>query len=272
MTTSIPGATVHPPVTALAMTPPSLATHLFDEAALARLRAAADVRAGVINSFTSPPPELDLSEVQVLVTGWGCPELTADVLRRMPALRAVVGTGGSAAPLAPDAVLPQGVRLTNAQLQNSRPVAEYALAMILLAGKETFTAAHRYATRRTHLDREEELPRSGNFGRTGGIGGASTTARLRGELLGAMVVDVLVYDPYLTEAEAHRLGVQQVGLMELMTRAGVVSVHAPELPQTRHMIGAAELAALADGSMLINTARGSVVDTTALVAEVQAGR
>src|SRR5699024_11488881 len=74
------------------------------------------------------------------------------------------------------------------------------------------------------------------------------------------------------EAEAHRLGVQQVGLRELMTRAGVVSVHAPELPQTRHMIGAAELAALADGSTLINTARGSVVDTTALVAEVQAGR
>lgn len=272
MTTSIPGATVHPPVTALAMTPPSLATHLFDEAALARLRAAADVRAGVITSFTSPPPELDLSEVEVLVTGWGCPELTADVLRRMPALRAVVGTGGSAAPLAPDAVLPQGVRLTNAQLQNSRPVAEYALAMILLAGKETFTAAHRYATRRTHLDREEEFPRSGNFGRTVGIVGASTTGRLTVELLGAMDVDVLVYDPYLTEADARRLGVQQVGLMELMTRAGVVSVHAPELPQTRHMIGAAELAALADGSTLINTARGSVVDTTALVAEVQAGR
>src|SRR5699024_5729867 len=108
MTTSIPGATVHPPVTALAMTPPSLATHLFDEAALARLRAAADVRAGVITSFTSPPPELDLSDIEVLVTGWGCPELTADVLRRMPALRAVVGAGGSAAPLAPDAVLPQG--------------------------------------------------------------------------------------------------------------------------------------------------------------------
>src|SRR5699024_11498777 len=53
-------------------------------------------------------PIFDLSDIEVLVTGWGCPELTADVLRRMPALRAVVGAGGSAAPLAPDAVLPQG--------------------------------------------------------------------------------------------------------------------------------------------------------------------
>src|SRR5699024_12404371 len=106
------------------------------------------------------------------------------------------------------------------------PVAEYALAMILLAGKETFTAAHRYATRRTQLDPEEELPRSGNFGRTVGIVVASTTGRLTVELLGAMDVDVLVYDPYLTEADARCLGVQHVGLMELMTRAGVVLVHA----------------------------------------------
>src|SRR5699024_5826781 len=175
MTTSTPGAFVHRPVTALTMTPPSLATHLFDAAALARLRAAADLRADVITSFTSPPPEFDLSDIEVLVTGWGCPELTADALRDMPVLRAVIGTGGNAAPLAPDAVLPEGVRLTNARLQNSRPVAEYALAMIVLAGKETFTAAHRYATRRTHLDREEEFPRSGNFGRKVGIVGASTT-------------------------------------------------------------------------------------------------
>src|SRR5699024_12770097 len=110
------------------------------------------------------------------------------------------------------------------------PVAEYALAMILLAGKETFTAAHRYATRRTHLDREEEFPRSGNFGRTVGIVGASTTGRLTVELLGAMDVDVLVYDPYLTEADARRLGVQQVGLMEWMTRAGGASVHGGDIP------------------------------------------
>src|SRR5699024_7577905 len=111
-----------------------------------------------------------------------------------------------------------------------------------------------------------------NFGRTVGIVGASTTGRLTVELLGTMDVDVLVYDPYLTEADARRLGVQRVSLMKLMTQAGVVSVHAPELPQTRHMIGAAELAALADGATLINTARRSVVDTTALVAEVQTGR
>jgi phosphoglycerate dehydrogenase-like enzyme len=83
---------------------------------------------------------------------------------------------------------------------------------------------------------------------------------------------VSVFDPYLTDDDARDLGVRRVELDELMATSAVVSVHAPDIPETRHMIDARRLALLPDGATLINTARGALVDTDALVAELATGR
>jgi phosphoglycerate dehydrogenase-like enzyme len=83
---------------------------------------------------------------------------------------------------------------------------------------------------------------------------------------------VLVYDPFLEPAEADKLGVELVGLDELLGRSDIVSLHVPSLPETRHMIGAAQLAQLKDGALFINTARGALVDEPALIDELSKGR
>ena len=83
---------------------------------------------------------------------------------------------------------------------------------------------------------------------------------------------VLVYDPYLTEAQAQALGAELSGLDELLRRSDIVSLHVPSLPETRYMIGAAQLAMLKDGALFINTARGAIVDEQALIAELRKGR
>ncbi len=92
------------------------------------------------------------------------------------------------------------------------------------------------------------------------------------ELLRPFDLDVLLYDPYVGEEEAARLGVRLTTLDELCASSSVVSVHAPQLPETRHLIGAAQLAAMPAGATLINTARGSLVDEDALLPELTSGR
>ena len=65
---------------------------------------------------------------------------------------------------------------------------------------------------------------------------------------------------------------EQVELDELFARADIVTLHAPSIPETRHMVGAAQLRLLRDGALLVNTARGSLIDQEALVREAAGGR
>lgn len=74
------------------------------------------------------------------------------------------------------------------------------------------------------------------------------------------------------KAEARALGARPAGLDELLSRCDVVSVHAPATPQTRGLLGRAQLGLMRDGAVLINTARGELVDTGALIDEVRSGR
>ncbi|MCF6476980.1 hydroxyacid dehydrogenase, partial [Nonomuraea sp. MG754425] len=83
---------------------------------------------------------------------------------------------------------------------------------------------------------------------------------------------VLLSDPYAGEEEAARLGARTVPLDELCRAADLVTVHAPELPETRGLLDGRRLALLRDGAVLINTARGALIDTDALVRHCAAGR
>jgi len=83
---------------------------------------------------------------------------------------------------------------------------------------------------------------------------------------------VLVHDPHLTDAEAAELGAEAVSLAELFARGDVVSVHTPLLPETRGLVGRELIAAMRPDAVLINTARGAVLDQDALAEATAAGR
>ncbi|MFF3172955.1 hydroxyacid dehydrogenase [Streptomyces sp. NPDC057900] len=228
----------------------------------------------VAHRLDDPAPQVAaaLAEAEVLLTCWGAPLLTEEVLAAAPRLRAIVHAAGSVKHHITDACWERGIQVTSVAGANARPVAEYTLAAILFAGKNVLGSARRYRELRAPHDWREELDGWGNHGRTVGIVGASRTGRRVIELLRPFDFEVLLYDPYLEPAAATRLGVQPVPLDELCARSGIVSVHAPELPATRRLIGAAQLAAMPDGSTLINTARGSLIDEPALVTELVRGR
>jgi len=213
-----------------------------------------------------------LAATDVLLTGWGTQQLTADMLPALPRLRAVIHTGGSLRPVLTAEVLERGIRASSQAAANTVPVAEYTLAMVILALKQVPRAARLYAERRGDLDVHRDLHGAGIHRRVVGIVGASRIGRRVIELLRILDVDVIVHDPYLDATDADSLGVRRVDLAELARTSDVVSVHAPVTPETHHMIDATFLSAMADDTTLINTARGVVVDEDALVAELRTGR
>jgi phosphoglycerate dehydrogenase-like enzyme len=101
---------------------------------------------------------------------------------------------------------------------------------------------------------------------------ASKIGRRVLELLRPFDFTVLLHDPYVDEAEAAALGARLVEIDELVARADVVSVHAPDLPETEHLINAERLALMRDGTVVVNTSRGRLVDTDALTDELLNGR
>ncbi|KIZ13465.1 hydroxyacid dehydrogenase [Streptomyces natalensis] len=228
----------------------------------------------VAHDLAHPTPEVAvaLADAEVLLTCWGVPPLTEGVLDAAPRLRAVVHAAGSVRHHVTDACWQRGIAVASAASANALPVAEYALAAILFANKRVLYAAHRYRTSRAPYDWQREMAGVGNYGRTVGVVGASRIGRRLIELLRPFDLRVLLHDPYVDAAEAERLGAVAVSLDTLCADSAIVTVHAPQLPATHHLVGARELALMPDGATLINTARGSLVDETALLPELLSGR
>jgi phosphoglycerate dehydrogenase-like enzyme len=246
---------------------PGLARRLFGAPELERIHAVADLDEDItISDFAQADPPL-LAALDVLITGWGCPQIGAAELAVMPRLRAVLHAGGTVKEhIGPD-VWSRGILVTTAADANAHPVAEYTLAAILLAGKGVPALASGYAQDPgfTAADRQD----IGNYRRTVGIIGASRVGRRVIELLGAFDFTVLLYDPYLADSDPVLARVCRVSLDELFRASSIVSIHAPLLPETTGMVGSRELALMSSGSVLINTARGPIVDHDALVQAVR---
>ncbi|MEU5363887.1 hydroxyacid dehydrogenase [Streptomyces sp. NPDC005925] len=245
----------------------------FGPEEMARLRATATLGDPVVvDDLGSADASRRLAEAEVLITSWGCPRLGDDVLRAAPGLRAVLHAAGSVRGHVTDAVFDRGILVTTAADANAEPVAHFTLAAILWSFKKApFLAndARRCRDDWSYVDGRGEL---GGVGRTVVIVGFSRIgSRLVRLLRDLDLARVLVVDPVADPAAVVAAGAEPATLADALPRADVLSLHAPALPATRHMIGAAELAALPRDAVLINTARGSLVDTAALEAACGAG-
>ncbi|MDQ0646486.1 phosphoglycerate dehydrogenase-like enzyme [Microbacterium natoriense] len=227
--------------------------------------------AGYLTEYESDAARSVLAEVDVLVTGWGAPPIDDAVLAAAPRLEAVLHAAGSVKAYLGSGVLERGIRVSTAAAANAVPVAEYTVAMILLAGKKVLPIAARYRTERDDFDVEAAFPGMGNYGQRVGIVGASKIGRLVIEMLRPYAFEVVVYDPFLSQAGASELGVHQVALDELLATSDIVSIHAPSLPSTFDLVDARGIGLMRRGATLVNTARGEIVDQAALTRRVVSG-
>ncbi|AHG47545.1 2-hydroxyacid dehydrogenase [Rhizobium leguminosarum bv. trifolii CB782] len=261
------------PAIVLAMEP-SRTEHVLPDEILGRL--------DTIGRLLDPEPlqrlddaraRLLLSEAEILITGWGAPYVGPEIPAAAPRLRLVVHAAGTVKGIIDDAIFAAGIAVSHSAEANAVPVAEFTLAAILFAGKRAFRFRDLYVGDRNR-DRTYPMQRQaiGNYGRTLGIVGASRIGRRVIELLKPFAYRLLLFDPMLDAADAAALGAEKVDLDELMRRADIVSLHAPSLRSTQHMIDARRLSLMKDGATLINTARGILIDEAALLSELKTGR
>lgn len=211
-----------------------------------------------------------LPTADACITGWDVAPLDADVVAAAPKLRAVAHAAGSVKRFVSDAVWARGIQVTSAAPALARDVAETTVGLMIVGAKRIWPLAEHVRAggwRESPAWPSRELHSS-----VVGLIGASNVGRHVIELLRPFQTTVLLYDPYVDASEAERLGVEKVDLAELARRADIVSVHAPSTPGTYHMLDRAFLAAMKDDAVLINTARGALIDEPALIDVLGKGR
>lgn len=252
----------------------SMAISLFSESDIDLLNSIADV-----NPVEELPNEITqdymidvLRDADVAITCWGTPPFTDDMLRKLPKLRLIAHAAGSVKNLVPREFWTSGRRIFSNAPIIAEDVAQTALALILTSLKQ--------------LWQMNDATAEGKW--TGGESGCFTTRRLDGlnvGLVGASLVgremvkilkpfhcNILMSDPYLCELEAHEIGVKPMELNEMMQVCDVLSLHAPANEDCRHMINKSNLSLLKDGALLVNTARGMLIDEEALIDVLRRGR
>jgi D-3-phosphoglycerate dehydrogenase / 2-oxoglutarate reductase len=149
--------------------------------------------------------------------------------------------------------------------------AEHAVALIFAAAK-TITYADRYLRAGVWHRQFWTIKGMELRDRTLGLVGAGRIGGIVATVMRAVGMKVLAFDPYLSDARAAELGITKTPDLEtLLRQSDVVSLHAPSTPETRHLINAERLAQMKPGAILVNTARGALVDEVALVAALKSG-
>ncbi|XTZ14097.1 NAD(P)-dependent oxidoreductase [Micromonospora echinospora] len=233
-----------------------------DSPAVRRLRAA-----GFTVVTPTPgrqPTGADLAATVPGVVGWiaGVERIGADVLAHADALKVISRNGAGRDAIDAGAADAAGVRVLTARGANAQGVAELALALALmgLRGLPEASAALRAGQWRRSTGREAA-------GRTLGVVGFGAIGRRLAHLAQGLGMRVVAHDPYVTDGG----DVPLLPLAELLGSSEVVSLHVPPSPDGP-LLTAAELALLRDDVVLLNTARSTLVDEVALLAQLESGR
>lgn len=211
-----------------------------------------------------------LPQADACITSWGVAQLDADVIAAAPELKAMAHMGSSVKRFVSDALWAQGVHVTSAAPALAEDVAITALGLMLVGMKRIWPLGQH--VRDGGWRESAYWPSREIRHKTVGIIGASHVGRHLIRLLNPFEVQILLYDPFVSADQAVELGVEQVELDSLLERADIVSLHAPAKPDTHHMLNAGRLALMKDNALLINTARGTLIDETALITELSKGR
>ncbi|GAA3115942.1 phosphoglycerate dehydrogenase-like enzyme [Kribbella aluminosa] len=204
----------------------------------------------------------------VLLTSWGTPRLGQELWADGSGPKVVAHAAGTVKNLLDPVVLEQGVGVFSAGPRIAWSVGEYCLgAMLTLARRlPRFDGAVRGGGWKQAEYRGHELR-----GAKVGIIGASSTARALITMLKPFGCDLAVYDPYLKEERAAQLGVRTATLDDAVS-APFLSIHVPNVPETKGMITRALIENLPDGAVVVNSSRGPAIDQQALLDHALDGR
>jgi D-3-phosphoglycerate dehydrogenase len=209
-----------------------------------------------------------LSDVDAILVR-SATKVDAEVLAAAPRLKVVARAGVGLDNVDVKAATQSGVMVVNAPTSNIVSAAELAVALML--------AAARHVAPANAALKNGEWKRSRYTGielyeKTVGIVGLGRIGVLVAQRLSAFGMKVIAYDPYVQAGRAAQMGVRLVGLDELLEQSDFMSVHLPKTPETVGLIGDDELARVRPHLVLVNAARGGIVDEHALYVALKEGR
>ena len=209
----------------------------------------------------------DIDQADAVVVG-SRQQWDATVCRRLPRLKAVVRAGVGHDNVDAASCASVGVAVCNTPDGPTVSTAEHSLGLLLAVAKKIPSSARHLRAgmggfRETH--RAFELD-----GRNLGVVGFGRIGSRVGRYAAALGMNVLIHDPHLDGAGVTPVG-EAVGLYELWQRSDAVTIHAPATEATRHMVNAEAIAAMKPGVIIVNCARGSLVDQEALLAGLESG-
>lgn len=216
-----------------------------------------------INYYTE-----ELKTVEFVFTGWGAPRFDEALLNKMPALRVIYYAAGTVRQVVTPEVWRRGIRVTTASTINAIPVSQYTLATILFSLKNGWQLMRKVREEKTFKNGVFQ-PSRGIYQAKIGLVSLSSIGRDVAELLAPFGVEIVAYDPYVTQEEADRYNVTMVSLEEVFKESDIVSVHTPLLDATRHMIGYDLIASMKELATLINTARGAIIKEEEMIQVLQ---
>ncbi|MFP8952726.1 phosphoglycerate dehydrogenase [Natrialbaceae archaeon A-arb3/5] len=194
-------------------------------------------------------------------------EVTAEVLDAAEELVIVGRAGIGVDNIDIDAATDEGVIVANAPEGNVRAAAEHTVAM-MFATARSIPQAH-VRLKDGEWAKSDYMGTEFN-GRTLGIVGLGRVGQEIAKKLDPLGMDIVAYDPYISEERADRLGADLVEFEECIDRADFVSIHTPLTPETEGLIGEDELDLL-EGGYIVNVSRGGIIDEDALAAKVEDG-
>ena len=195
--------------------------------------------------------------------------IDAEALAAAPNLKVVARAGVGLDNVDVGAATARGVMVVNAPTSNVVSAAEHAVALLLAAARRIPAADASLRAGRWERSRFTGIEVAG---KTVGIVGLGRIGVLVAQRLAAFDVTLIAYDPYIQPGRAAHLGVRLVALDELLRESDLITVHLPKTPETVGLIGAAELATTKRGVILVNAARGGLVDEAALADALRSGQ
>lgn len=194
--------------------------------------------------------------------------ITPAVFEALDGLRAVIRLGTGFDNVNVKAATEHGVVVANTPGYSRHEVATHAITLMLATAREV-PLLDREMRETNGWDGRNKINRM--YGGTFGIVGLGRIGRAAVPKAKGFDMDVVAYDPYVSDDIFSHVGVEKVGFLDLLRRADCVSVHAPLTSETHHLVSTDELEAMQPSSILINTARGPIVDEQALVNAVESG-
>lgn len=243
-------APIHPDAVSLLRADPRIETVTWDEPAAAGWESEADA---------------------VILRGT---PITGDEIRRAAKLKVIGRHGAGVDAVDLEAAKAKGIVVMNAPFENSQSVAELTVALMMASGRHLVDATRLAGGGRWAEGRKGTGCRE-LYGNTAGFVGFGRIAKMAATILkSAFSMEILAYDPCLSEAEwdgLRELVMPCASLCDLFTTSDYVSIHVPKTKETAGLISAEVLAAAKRGLVLVNTARGGVVDERALCQAMKDG-